>query len=287
MTELCAAYQVSRSSYYRWIKAAPKRYQREEQDKADFALILEVYNYRGYKKGARSICMRLYRNYGIVMNLKKIRRLMKKYNLQCPIRKANPYRQMARAMRTNAVADNHLKREFRTRGPRAVLLTDITYIPWINNRKREFAYLSVIKDAYTKEALAHVLSESLEVDFVLETVKQMYEKHGCDLADTVMIHSDQGCHYTSIKFRELVDNLGIRRSMSRRGNCWDNSPQESFFGHMKSELAERSASWASFEDIKHDVDDWIDYYNNERYQWDLDKMSPSEFYKRGTLLIDA
>ncbi len=273
---------MSRSGFYRWKSSAQKKVQREEKDRADFALILEAYNYRGYKKGARSIYMRLRNDYGVIMNLKKIRRLMKKFHLQCPIRKANPYRQMARAMRTNVVADNRLKREFRTRGPRAVLLTDITYIPWIHNRQRVFAYLSVIKDAYTKEALAHVLSSSLEVDFVLETVNQMYEKHGSDLSEEVIIHSDQGCHYTSVKFRELVDNLGLRRSMSRRGNCWDNAPQESFFGHMKSELADKSASWSSFEDVKHDIDDWIDYYNNDRYQWDLNKMSPTDFYKHNT-----
>ena len=90
---------------------------------------------------------------------------MKNYNLFCPIRKANPYRRMAKALKTNNVADNILNREFKEHGPRMVLLTDITYIPYHNTK----CYLSVILDAFTKEILSYVLSESLEVDFVLRT----------------------------------------------------------------------------------------------------------------------
>lgn len=211
---------------------------------------------------------------GIRMNLKKIRRLMKKYGLFCPIRSANPYRRMAKALRTNAVADNHLKREFRLHGPRKVLLTDITYIPYDG----KFCYLSVIKDAFTEQVLAYVLSESLEVDFVLETVNRLIQKHGASLDAEVMIHSDQGCHYTSVRFRELISSYHLRQSMSRRGNCWDNAPQESFFGHMKDELSDRKSGWNSFTDVCADIDDWMDYYNNDRGQWNLEKLSPNEYY---------
>lgn len=264
---------ISRSGYYNWIRSAGARQAREERDAADFALILEAYNHRGYAKGARSIHMRLLHK-GIRMNLKKIRRLMKKNGLFCPIRKENPYRRMAKALRTNAVADNQVNREFRLHGPRKILLTDITYIPYDG----KFCYLSVIKDAFTKEALSHVLSESLEVDFVLETVNQLMLKHGPSLDSEVLVHSDQGCHYTSIKFRELLSNYGLRQSMSRHGNCWDNAPQESFFGHMKDELADRKNSWQTIDEIRTDIDDWMDYYNNERGQWDLEKLSPNEYY---------
>ena len=70
--------------------------------------------------------------------------------------------------------------------------------------------------------------------------------------------------------------------MSRRGNCWDNAPQESFFGHMKDELANVIPGWRSFEDVKKSIDDWMDYYNNDRYQWDLAKLSPNEYYQYRT-----
>ena len=93
VSELCKCGGVSRSGYYNWEKNAKRRQQQENADRQDFELVLEAYRYRGYKKGIRSIHMRLLHK-GIVMNPKKIRRLMQKYNLFCPIRKANPYRRM-------------------------------------------------------------------------------------------------------------------------------------------------------------------------------------------------
>ena len=105
------------------------------------------------------------------------------------------------------------------------------------------------------------------------------QKHGTSLDSETMIHSDQGCHYTSIRFRELVHSYGLRQSMSRRGNCWDNAPQESFFGHMKDELRSRFKEWKTFDAVKRDIDDWMDYYNNDRYQMGLGKLSPNEFYQ--------
>ena len=212
---------------------------------------------------------------GVRMNHKKIRRLMRKYGLVCPIRKANPYRRMAKAMKTNVVADNSVKREFKQHGPRKILLTDITYI----RLNEDFCYLSVIIDAFTMQVLAYVLSMSLEVDFVLETVHMLIRNHGISLDADAYIHSDQGCHYTSVKFRELVSDVGMRQSMSRRGNCWDNAPQESFFGHMKDELHDSVKTWTAFENAQADIDDWMDYYNNDRYQMGLMKLSPNEFYE--------
>ena len=211
---------------------------------------------------------------GVRMNHKKILRLMRKYGLSCPIRKANPYRRMAKALRTNSIAENQVRREFRSHGPRKILLTDITYI----RLKDSFVYLSVIKDAFTMQVLSYELSESLEVDFVLETVRKLLRNHLCSLDAETIIHSDQGCHYTSVAFRQLLKDSNLRQSMSRRGNCWDNAPQESFFGHMKDELHPYIQSWETFPDVKERVDDWMEYYNNERYQTILQWMSPNDYY---------
>lgn len=121
---LCEIAGVSRSGYYRWLNAAAVRQAKEVKDQRDFDIILEAYAFRGYDKGARGIYMRLlHLKPPIVMNIKKIRRLMKKYQLLCPIRKANPYRRMAKAMKTNQYASNLLERQFTTHGPRQVLLT--------------------------------------------------------------------------------------------------------------------------------------------------------------------
>lgn len=90
------------------------------------------------------------------------------------------------------------------------------------------------------------------------------------------LHSDQGNHYTSTKFQKLIKEKGFVQSMSRKVNCWDNAPQESFFGHMKDEL--NLGHCETFEQLKHEIDEYMKYYNDERYQWDLMKMAPNEYY---------
>lgn len=254
--------------------------QKELQDQKDFELIVQAYQHRGYDKGRRGIRMRLL-HIGINMNEKKISRLMKKFNLKCPVRKANPYRRMMKAMKTNNVAQNLLERRFEDYGSGYVFLTDITY--FFFSKARSKAYLSVIKDAFTKQIKAYVLSQSLEEDFVLETIELLFRYHKADIHTDALIHSDQGAHYTSYKFINLLKSKEIRQSMSRKGNCWDNAPQESFFGHMKDEIGDLKEI-ETFEELKDCINDYIDYYNNDRYQYKLAKLSPNEYdkyYKTG------
>ena len=179
---------------------------------------------------------------------------------------------MAKSLKTNNYSENLVQREFQEHGARKILLTDITYLPY----KGTFAYLSTILDAFTKQVLSYVVSDSLKIDFVLLTVEQLVNEHGISLTTETILHSDQGIHYTSYKFIEIVNDADVRQSMSHRGNCQDNAPQESFFGHMKDEIDITKCT--SFEDVKVIIDDWIDYYNNERYQWQLAKLSPNEYY---------
>lgn len=274
VSELCEIAGVSRSGYYRWRNAENVRQVREQKDREDFELILQAFQFRGYDKGIRGIHMRLlHLPKPVLMNVKKIQRLMRKYGLACPIRKANPYRRMAKALKTSNVADNLLNREFTEHGARKILLTDITYIPY----NGVFCYLSTILDAYTKQVLSYVLSPSLELDFVMKTVTQLVNEHGISLDSKTLIHSDQGFHYTSYRFIQIVKDNDLRQSMSRRGNCWDNAPQESFFGHMKDEID--LSSCFTFGQVKIVIDDWIDYYNNDHCQWQLAKLSPNEYYK--------
>ncbi|MSS13465.1 DDE-type integrase/transposase/recombinase [Lachnospiraceae bacterium Oil+RF-744-WCA-WT-11] len=94
-----------------------------------------------------------------------------------------------------------------------------------------------------------------------------------------MVHSDQGCHYTSYSFINILKDKKLRQSMSRKGNCWDNAPQESFHGHMKDHISEKVAACTEFLEVKAIVDDYMDYYNNRRYQWELAKLAPNEFYQ--------
>ena len=120
---------------------------------------------------------------------------------------------------------------------------------------------------------------SFKVDFVLATVDSLIEEHGCTLDNETIVHSDQGCHYTSYAFIEKLRDADFVQSMSRRGNCWDNAPQESFYGHMKDEIKGLILEYSSFDEVAVRVNDWIDYYNKDRGQWDLLKLAPSEYYR--------
>ena len=218
--------------------------------------------------------------FGIKMNRKKIQRIMRKYNIVCPIRKANPYKRMAKATQEHRVVENKLNREFKQNIPGKVLLTDITYMPYGNNK---MAYLSTVKDSSTNEILAYNLSNSLAIELVTETVDKLVSTESFKLHKDAFIHSDQGVHYTSPRFQNLLKQNNLGQSMSRKGNCWDNAPQESFFGHMKDEIDYKSCN--EFEELQIMVDDYMDYYNNFRCQWNLKKLTPVQF--RNQLLMAA
>ena len=116
--ELCELAGVSRSGYYNWVNSEQVRKMREQKDREDLECIMEAYRFRGYAKGVRGIHIRLL-HMGVRMNVKKIRRLMRKYHLVCPIRTPNPYRRLQRSIRMGSTAENLVNREFGSRGPRA------------------------------------------------------------------------------------------------------------------------------------------------------------------------
>lgn len=269
---MCKIAGVSRSGYYAWLGKEDKRIQKETADKNDFNFILDAYKFKNRHKGAKGIKMVLLRQYGIIMNLKKIRRLMRKFGLRCPIRKANPYKKIGKALKSHIVS-NAVNREFDTGQPGKVLLTDITYIFYGSGK---CAYLSTVKDGCTKQIPSYVLSESMELPIVTDTIHLLKENDIYEISRDAYMHSDQGVHYTSRMFQELLKSENLMQSMSRKGNCWDNAPQESFYGHMKDELHLEHCH--TFEQLQHEIDDYIDYYNNWRYQWELMKMSPNEYY---------
>lgn len=277
---------VSKSGYYGYLKQTETKLIKEFKDEEDFENIMKSYRFKGYNKGARGIKMTLENQYHITMNLKKIRRLMKKFNLVCPIRKANPYRRMAKALKTSHVAPNKLERKFKDGNPNQIFLTDITYLTYDMNKR---AYLSGIKDGVTNEIHAYKVSKSLDIKFVEDTMSQL---ETIQLDANALINSDQGVHYTSHAFQRCVKTLDIEQSMSRRGNCWDNAPIESFFGHMKDEI--NLIDCKTFEEVEKAIDDYMDYYNNYRYQWNLKRMSPKAYgeklrnkvYKNGRSILE-
>ncbi|WP_051823928.1 IS3 family transposase [Clostridium sulfidigenes] len=272
VTHLCKTANVSRSGYYNYLKCNNKRKQREEEDLVVRDTILIAFNHRGYKKGSRSIKMTLENEFNIVYSRKKIQRIMKKYNIVCPIRCANPYKRIAKATKEHSVLPNLLNREFKQGITGKVLLTDITYLPYGDNH---MAYLSTIKDASTNEILAYNLSDKITLDIATGTIHKLMATPGLHLDNAAFIHSDQGVHYTSPKFQHLLKKYKLGQSMSRRENCWDNAPQESFFGHLKDEVAYKNC--ITLDELQISIDNYIDYYNNYRCQWNLKKLTPVQY----------
>lgn len=268
---LCKESNVSRSGYYRFLATKKGRDQRELNDLNDRELILKAFNLRGYKKGARSIKMILEREYEIIFSLKKIGRIMRKYHIICPHRKPNKYKRITKATKEHTTCPNILNRKFKQETPRKVLLTDISYLPYGYGKR---AYLSAIKDGSTNEILAYEVLDNLKLELATNTIEKLTRKK-IKLAANCFIHSDQGVHYTSPKFQRLLKSKGIAQSMSRRGNCWDNAPMESFFGHMKDHL--NLKGWKTLKEVKNGMKKFIHYYNNQRYQWGLKKMTPIEY----------
>jgi putative transposase len=269
---MCTQAKVSRSGYYAYKKRRLNMGEREMKDNLDFIAVKAAYEYKGVEKGAKQIKMRLERDYQMNMNLKKIHRLMKKYDLICPIRKVNPVKAILRAQHSNKVFSNILDRNFTQGSAKKTLLTDITYIIYGHGKR---AYLSTIKDAMTKKILAWQLSVTLELDFVINTVNQLLENYHGELHMSVILHSDQGSHYTSIAYQDLLSKHDITQSMSRRGNCWDNAPQESFYAVLKTEL-DLTKIYA-YDKLADFLISYINYYNYDRPQWDIQRMTPHEY----------
>ena len=271
VTYFCELLNVSRSGYYSFLKAKDTRATKEQLDLEARDLILKAFNRRGYKKGSRSIKMTLEQDLGIVMNRKKIQRIMRKYGIVCPHRKPNPYKQLAKATKEHTVVPNKLKRQFKQGVPGKVLLTDISYLPYAGG----MAYLSTIKDGSTNEILAYHVSDRITLDLATETIRKLIRNKRVKLHPEAFIHSDQGVHYTSPKFQKLLKHYKLGQSMSRRGNCWDNASQESFFGHLKDEVD--FSTTKTLQEVRNKIDHYMVYYNNYRYQWNLKKMAPVQY----------
>lgn len=201
------------------------------------------------------------------MNHKKIQRIMRKYDLRVKVRRRNPYKEIMKKRQEHTVFPNKLRRQFHQTTPFKVFCTDITYIPF----QSRFAYLSVIKDVATAEVVAWNVSMYMEMTLVTGTI----EKLKLDSYEGVMIHSDQGFHYTNSTYISLLHELKMVQSMSAKGKCIDNAPIESFFGHMKDELEYQACM--TFDELCLAIEEYMRYYNHERKQWTRNKMTPVEY----------
>lgn len=258
---LCKLANVSRSGYYKYLKKAHLK----DKDYEDYLLIKSVFEKGKKKWGHRTIQMNLEKP----MNLKKVIRIMNKYQLFCKVRKKNPYRNVMKKTPEHKSFGNILDRNFDQKIPYSCFGTDITYL-YYNFRP---AYLSVIKDFCTGEIVAHKLSKHIDVQIVTDTLQNFYSK--LPNLKNFLIHSDQGSHYTSPMFVEAMKQVEAIQSMSRKGKCIDNAPTESFFGHLKDEVDYKHCK--TFEELEKLISEYILYYNTKRKQWNKKKMTPVQY----------
>ena len=271
---VCSIAKVSNSGYYKWLRHSDE----PEKDYGDYLVIKEVFDKGRAKYGFRTIQMKLSEK-KIVLNHKKIIRIMKKYNLITKIRRKNPYKMIMKKSLEHRTFENKLNREFAQTMPYKVFCTDITYIPF-NHR---FAYLSVIKDIASGEVVAWKLTPHLQMGLVINTLENLKNNGAIPSLKEILIHSDQGFHYTNPEYISSVHELKMGQSMSRKANCIDNAPIESFFGHLKDEVDYKNCK--TFEELHLLIEEYMRYYNNERQQWKLKKMTPVEY--RNHLLTAA
>jgi putative transposase len=205
-----------------------------------------------------------------LVNGKKLCIIMREVGAQAVIRRKK-HKTPNRISQESRIVGNVLKREFATNSLGKKYVTDITYIPIPNS----MVYVSVILDLFNNEIVTYKISQSLDRSLSIDVIKKLAAKRSLD---QVLIHSDQGIHYTNQEYHQLLQEKNIIQSMSRRGNCWDNAMAENFFSHFKCECIKvRKRSLRSFLDVVEASEKYFLYYNGERTQKKLKGMSPVAF----------
>ena len=228
--------------------------------------ITSIYHENKGRYGYRRILMEL-QNRGFCVNHKTVIKLMKQLNLQCFVR-AKKYKSYKGEV--GKICDNILNREFKADKPNEKWVTDVTEFRVRDNK----IYLSPIVDLFNGEVISYNLSRRPAFSQVADMLKKAFKKIPNNT--NLILHSDQGWQYQMKQYQNMLKKKGIRQSMSRKGNCIDNSLAENFFGLLKSELFYMN-EYKTIEDLEKDIIKYIDYYNNERIKLRLNGLSPVNY----------
>jgi transposase InsO family protein len=252
---------IPRSTYYNLVK----RMNRPDPDADLKAEIKAIYEEHEGRYGYRRIRDEL-ANRGQKVNHKKVQRIMKELGLKCLVRmkKYKSYKG-----NVGKIAPNILDRNFKADAPNEKWVTDITEFKLFGEK----LYLSPVLDLFNGEIITYTIGSrptySLVSDMLDKAFEHLPEHH------QLLMHSDQGWHYQMKKYRRALESRGIVQSMSRKGNCYDNSVMENFFGIMKSEFLYMK-EFESIEHFKIELEKYINYYNTKRIKAKL-KMSPVQY----------
>lgn len=265
---LLIPFKISRSVYYAYDES------KVEFDHKDYLLVKKYFDKSKAKHGVRQLRMAIERGEKFVLNEKKISRIKKKYGLETVIRRKNKYRAFAKKKQEHETFPNLLERNFKQEKPNAVYSTDITQLNYGSKK----AYVAAVKDLCTNEIVSSSTSDRIDINLTNSAIDKALKKLKVEEKKGLIIHSDQGFHFTHFSYRLKLRKNGIIQSMSRKGNCIDNAPIESFFGHLKDLLDLKDCK--NIHDIKKEVTKKINYYNHRRPQLGLKKMPPSEYRRQ-------
>lgn len=263
MTLICDVFEVHRSSYRYWANR-PRRISPEH-----VKLLSEVraaHEESNGSAGARTIAG-IVSARGIPLSRYRASKFMKALKLvSCQL----PNHSYRKVNQEHVAIPNTLERQFAVAKPNQVWCGDVTYI-WTGKR---WAYLAVVLDLFARKPVGWALSLSPDSQLTGKALTMAYECRG--KPQGVMFHSDQGSHYTSRRYRQLLWRYQITQSMSRRGNCWDNSPMERFFRSLKTEWVP-TTGYGSFQEAKSSIIDYIaGYYSQTRPHQHNSGLSPNE-----------
>jgi len=263
--------QVSESGYYQWRLRKQRPKTEKEKIKTDLTgKILEIYIDSNCVYGSRKITRELRRKHKMDVNHKAVERILKEQGIISKVTKK--YKATTNSKHNLPVAENILNRKFIAVKPCEKMVSDITYI----RTDEGWLYLACIMDLYGRKIVGMAMDRSMTKELVIEALKDAKNRSG-DVRGCIL-HSDRGTQYCSTKYQNLLHAYGFVCSMSRKGNCWDNAPMESFWGKLKQEWlndqhfrTRDEAKKAVFEYI------WI-FYNNKRIHENNGYLTPSEYY---------
>ena len=261
MKALVAFADIPRSTYYDSVK----KMDRPDPDAELKAEIQAIYNEHESRYGYRRIRDEL-ANRGQKVNHKKVQRIMKELGLKCLVR-MKKYKSYKGTV--GKIAPNILDRNFTASAPNEKWVTDITEFKLFGEK----LYLSPVLDLFNGEIITYTLGSRPTYSLVSEMLEKALEK--LPEEHQLLMHSDQGWHYQMKQYRHALESRSIVQSMSRKGNCYDNSVMENFFGIMKSEFL----YFKEFESVEHfklELENYITYYNTKRLKAKL-KLSPVQY----------
>lgn len=211
---------------------------------------------------------------GLRVNRKRIARIKKIFNLPTLIRRKTNQKKFAQKQQEHQTFPNYLDRNFKELQIDQVYCTDITEVKYDNKK----AYIAAVKDLGCNSIVGHETSNRINVDLTNTAMDRALAKASPAKRESLLVHSDQGFHFTHISFRQKLEEANVLQSMSRKGNCLDNAPMESFFGTFKDHLD--LSLCKTIEDVKKEVQKTMNYYNYERPQMKTKKVPPMEYRRQ-------